>query len=776
VSYARISRNDPCPCGSGRKFKHCCYGRGGSITKLDRQLAIELIEQFAETCTEIEDAYEIFVGDLDVEHPAVTDYYRDVSESAFLFWFVFDYRLQDGSFIVDRILRTNPLLSVNERSYLEQLRQTAMMPYEVVGVRPGESVVVRQLGETHEITIREKTASRTLKRWDLMAARINPLGPSGGAEFEMGLMLYPPAVRDDVEQLVDEICQEASHAKSALEFYKEYGPDIYQIWLETVVDPPIPELQTPDGEPVVWVTMTFDILDEDRVRAALDAEPSLEQQDGVWQFDSDDGPLGTIEVTSSRLILNSPSISNADRARVRIEQITSDAIVFLESEQTDVREEVVDMIRSGVQPERDSAADEIPPEIKDRLFQEFMAKHTEEWLDEQIPALDDRTPREAAQTPALKPRLVQLLRENENHYLHALTRGEPAFDPTWMWDELGLADHSDAPGVRHPLSLPHVMMAQHIDGLEELVHSVAERRRGGESTLVRSAITAAELEGLAEVKLLIDTSRRKVEMQSLLSHLVLYCNFELQRRKTFWVDGSLAWMLSNTQVDADGSYFRLPFSSYALVYSDRHTLGMAERALASEANCPLRGMMLGILCAYVVELEPECSCVRVGLAFDAYSGQLPHLITFDLQIDPNQSVESAVADALAQTHVTAPGLFAPILNTVINATLYTTSAGVRLEQYQTKGHTRAGKSEPDKESANESVYHLPGKINISHLKKLQQLARRPSGRAMLHRFMVRGHWRRPNPNWKEQSARWIEPYWRGPSLASIVEREYRLGP
>ena len=24
----RISRNAPCPCGSGKKYKHCCYGKG----------------------------------------------------------------------------------------------------------------------------------------------------------------------------------------------------------------------------------------------------------------------------------------------------------------------------------------------------------------------------------------------------------------------------------------------------------------------------------------------------------------------------------------------------------------------------------------------------------------------------------------------------------------------------------------------------------------------------------------------------------------------------
>jgi SEC-C motif len=28
MSSDRVSRNDPCPCGSGRKFKHCCGGAG----------------------------------------------------------------------------------------------------------------------------------------------------------------------------------------------------------------------------------------------------------------------------------------------------------------------------------------------------------------------------------------------------------------------------------------------------------------------------------------------------------------------------------------------------------------------------------------------------------------------------------------------------------------------------------------------------------------------------------------------------------------------------
>ena len=32
--------------------------------------------------------------------------------------------------------------------------------------------------------------------------------------------------------------------------------------------------------------------------------------------------------------------------------------------------------------------------------------------------------------------------------------------------------------------------------------------------------------------------------------------------------------------------------------------------------------------------------------------------------------------------------------------------------------------------------------------------------------MVRGHWRRAAPGWKDQRVRWIGPYWKGPDIAA----------
>ena len=32
----RVGRNEPCPCGSGRKFKHCCAQKGDRLSLATR--------------------------------------------------------------------------------------------------------------------------------------------------------------------------------------------------------------------------------------------------------------------------------------------------------------------------------------------------------------------------------------------------------------------------------------------------------------------------------------------------------------------------------------------------------------------------------------------------------------------------------------------------------------------------------------------------------------------------------------------------------------------
>jgi len=57
-------------------------------------------------------------------------------------------------------------------------------------------------------------------------------------------------------------------------------------------------------------------------------------------------------------------------------------------------------------------------------------------------------------------------------------------------------------------------------------------------------------------------------------------NHELHGRKTFWVDGSLAWMLGQTDLDIVGQCLRPPFPACAFAFTDRPTLEIAASLLS----------------------------------------------------------------------------------------------------------------------------------------------------------------------------------------------------
>ena len=76
-AVSEAGRNDPCPCGSGKKYKRCCWASGGvgvRYTRQDRELALAALEEFVDgpAWQEIvEDAEDEFWLDVDPEATAV---------------------------------------------------------------------------------------------------------------------------------------------------------------------------------------------------------------------------------------------------------------------------------------------------------------------------------------------------------------------------------------------------------------------------------------------------------------------------------------------------------------------------------------------------------------------------------------------------------------------------------------------------------------------------------------------------------------------------------
>ena len=425
--------------------------------------------------------------------------------------------------------------------------------------------------------------------------------------------------------------------------------------------------------------------------------------------------------------------------------------------------------------------DAIPPEVQEALVLNHYARHYRGWLDESIPALDDRTPRAAAKSEALRPKLIDLLHELDRMYQRSLKLRMPAYDPSWMWAELGLEEEA----ARHPPPLAHERVSQLVPGSGELCRSIAEamrRRPGFKET--STVFTETDAGSNLEPQRFLREHQPPDGSPALAPYLDLMVNFELHRRKAFWVDESLALMLAYTELDALGRELRVPFPSFALVLTDRNALSLGERLLAREQGCPLAGHYLRVATVFVTEQRTgDERTLQVCFAFDALGADLPHLVHHSIPMNEDRPVESYL-ESLSPRLEIEPAVpdtnpVRGLLQVTLNAILYATSAGVEPETRSGPGKADGGprrRAGPPLSYSSEAVYFLPGAIEISHLRRMQELERIPDGRTILRRFMVRGHWRRAAPDWADQRMRWIQPYWKGPDMAAIIERTYKLKP
>ncbi len=785
--------NDPCPCGSGKKFKKCCRDKPLTYTSADRHSTFEKLDFFVDELTGDEEdlAYEEFWGRyLDREDELPPDPTR-ASNDVYEMWFAFDRVGDDGSLPVDQFLEHVHLTS-GERAFLAALRRSSMRLYEVADAVPGVSLTLRDVVEGDVMTVSERSASRSIDRHEFVAARVVPRGPSGGPEIEAGLLHIPRLIKQGVLEQLREHRQTflRENPMSGLDaFYKTMPPFFHDAWVGCILEPPVPELRNTDGEEMIPTRIHFEVIDAGALSATLDRHPELVRaSDASWSWERRNATdqttlLGRVEHRGDALVVETDSVERGARARSLVEAAGGRAILHRATKHENLRRSIQDAVRekylSGKSDEKnESDAGRLPPAVAEALVLEHYAKHYRAWVDEPVPALQGRTPRQASADPMLRPRVEDLIHSLESMYQGALRRREPAYDPSWMWSELGLLERECA---LRPPPLAHERVAEKVPGSGEVSRSAAERIRRQPGFSDASSVLSREAFG-SDIELqrfLRDLAQQTgPEGASVALYLRLMVNLELHRRKSFWVDEALSYMLSHTDLDVVGRELRVPFASFALVFTDRHTLSLAERALAMRDACPLSGQILRIATVYVTEERRGADrSLEICFALDALGSDLPELVRHEIPLGDDTPVQTYL-DEVAPLPAVEPAIpdASPIrglLRAAVHAILYATSAGVepvrRSPAEEVTRHRRGTFS-------SDEVYFLPGAIDITQVRRMQDLERVPSGREILRRYMVRGHWRRAQQNWSDRRLRWIAPYWKGPDMAAIIERAYRLKP
>jgi len=446
---SRVGRNDACSYGRGKKFKKCCLGRQDAavaFTAHDRESAQVKLADFA------------FRAGLDAErHAAGVEFWggwldahpeddgrlgMSLEESlhAFGTWFAFDFRLASGQTVLERMLQREAVrLTLGEREYLARMRDSHLRPYQVTDVKAGEALRLIDLWTGEQTWVRERLGTAQLVRWDLLAVRLMR-GAADEPVIDGQPYLYPVRSKDALLRDLKRAHRDLKRASpfvevEAVDFFKHVGMLFHYYWLEWVALRPLPTLVTAEGDRLIFARAIFDVRDREGLLAALARHPDLEgDPDGgySWTEAASDfrRGLGGFALGNDRLVLETTSEQRVARGRELLESLAGDAVRFRLVEYEDPE-------RAASSPARADAADEVPPETQAKLTSDYYEKHYRAWPDQPLPALGNRTPRDAARLKRVRPKLVALLQEFENTSARERLDGRPAYDFGWMWAELG---------------------------------------------------------------------------------------------------------------------------------------------------------------------------------------------------------------------------------------------------------------------------------------------------------------------------------------------------
>jgi hypothetical protein len=365
-------RNSPCPCGSGRKYKLCCLRTPSYPLSARAQARYASIATYATRAASIDVARE----------------YVELAEPEAAM-FALDLAIFDGGVLDDYLDERADLLPDDERALVERWRPVPLAPYEVSAVQPGVSVTMRPLLGGDLVRLADRSLSGSVRRLDLLVARVLDDG-DGPA-----LLAHPMGV-------------DRLRRRALLELF-DGGYEPWEVAAFFGPQPP-PVLHNREGHPLVQCTATYDIPAAEAETAWSRLAAELEEGDGPDQLlatgELDHGERvirGSVHHAEGRLELEANSVERLGDLRQQVlaaapgAELVSESIVPM---QELVAEHWRDpQARAGRDAEAGRSALSalgLPPDEEAALLEQIMREYEQRWLDHKLPALDGRTPRQAA--------------------------------------------------------------------------------------------------------------------------------------------------------------------------------------------------------------------------------------------------------------------------------------------------------------------------------------------------------------------------------------------
>ncbi len=434
---ARLGRNDPCPCGSGRKAKKCC-GPASADAEATHQLDHRCVQDVLRAASEhfgadlVGEVLQDIPGDIEEEgylqlHMVYAAYHGAIDNLRLVDWYVLAHGAE---------------LPEGTRSWLEAQQRSWVSIWEVLGVKRGAGIELRDLLTGEERYVHEVLASQSMSLGRRICARVVD---HAGISLLCGMH---PRSRSplEAEGIVEAFSGERDEDEGPVSQETLRGDDSYlllELWeedyeLERRQAPASLRLQNTDGDPLLMTTDHFALSAEaDKVLARLVALPGYETDGGqdeegavlvhVLRRAAGASPglgmtlLGRVRILDETLALETNSLERADSLCDQIEDACEGLLQHVEREHTDLPTGLPGapgMTGPGlVQGEEGS------PEREAQFERLIKEGHYARWPEVAVPALGGLTPRQAAKAGGEAREQLEVLLQEFEHMEAKLPRG-----------------------------------------------------------------------------------------------------------------------------------------------------------------------------------------------------------------------------------------------------------------------------------------------------------------------------------------------------------------
>ena len=461
-------RNDPCPCGSGKKYKKCCLLGEQAARPLTKQLldeastnAIALLLDFSIKFPEPLKEPPLNRPVPELPNADAQDALQNELLAPWILYLWYPPEAPSQALPSDRTVAARFLRQEGEkldgitRRFIEAARLEPFSYWQVEGVSPGASLLLKDMVTGVERLVYDVSSSNMAAKWDIFFAQV--VGLEGTFIFN-SIGVYPLApnqFRQSIGEFAEDIKKqigESADRRRLLGYQTEFILHYLQC-VDEMLHPKLPEMQNMDGDKLVFAKSRY-VFD---AASRLDVIKALISVRDVEKSGEEGGDAKFVWLAMPKAANHKRKVV---KAGIRVGQDWLESECNSEARDKALRKQLLKHLGSlmthestNLQPfnpgkmsgelpqagaDKSGALDLATLSEEDRKqIEKVLTEQQMSWLDENVPMLGNKTPRETASTPQGKKQIAGMINDWENMQSRVRDR-QFRFDFNKLRAELGI--------------------------------------------------------------------------------------------------------------------------------------------------------------------------------------------------------------------------------------------------------------------------------------------------------------------------------------------------